>query len=238
VEWLVKDRPLEEEGLLIQSKYLDEELLSTPSLALDRVRLETLHMGEQVQHMMTRIMPAILDGDREALNEVQRMDDTVDILQNQIVEYMGRISKGTLTDSQTSEFLRLMEAVNDLENIGDIIETNMVVSGHDLIDKGVTISTSTHKVLTDFHNAVTKAVAASVQAVSQNNQRAAQTVTTMKQEIAHIVETSAAYLADRLVVDEPNRIPTYTIEVDILEQLKRIYYFSKRMAKTVLPAEL
>lgn len=240
VEWLVKDRPLEEEetGLLVRSKYLDEELLSTPSLALDRVRLEILHMGEQVQGMMNRIMPAILNGDREALNEVQRMDDTVDMLQNQIVDYMGRISKGILTDNQTAEFLRLMEAVNDLENIGDVIETNMVVSGHDLIDKGVTISDSTREVLSNFHNAVAKTVAASVQAVSQNNQRAAQLVTTMKQEIAHIVDTSAAHLAERLVAEEPNRIPTYTIEVDILEQLKRIYYFSKRMAKTVLPAEI
>ncbi len=241
VEWLVQDRPLgeeEAEGRLAQARYLDDELLSTTSLALDRVRLEILHMGDQVQGMMTRIMPAILDGDREALNEVQRMDDTVDILQDQIVDYMGRISKSALTDSQTVEFLRLMEAVNDLENIGDIVETNMVVSGHDLIDKGVTVSASTRKVLTDFHNAVTKSVATSVQAVSQNNQRAAQSVTTMKQEISQIVDTSAAHLADRLVAEEPNRIPTYTIEVDILEQLKRIYYFAKRMAKTVLPAEL
>ena len=44
----------------VNYRYLDEELLSTPSLALDRVRLEILHMGERVQEMLTRIMPAIL----------------------------------------------------------------------------------------------------------------------------------------------------------------------------------
>jgi hypothetical protein len=38
---------------------------------------------------------------------------------------------------------------------------------------------------------------------------------------------------DRLVVDEPNRLSCYTVEVDIIEKLKRIYYFSKRMSKTV-----
>jgi phosphate:Na+ symporter len=44
----------------------------------------------------------------------------------------------------------------------------------------------------------------------------------------------------RLVAAEPKRIPAYTIEVDIIEKLKRIYYFAKRMAKTVktaMPAE-
>ena len=48
-EWLVPDRPLGEEELVVRAKYLDDVLLATPSLALDRVRLETLHMGERVQ---------------------------------------------------------------------------------------------------------------------------------------------------------------------------------------------
>ncbi len=166
------------------------------------------------------------------------MDDSVDLLHSKILGYMGKISKGTLTDTQTAEFLRLMEAVNDLENIGDIVESGMVVAGYEVVDKGIKISASTQKVLEEFHDAVAKSVTAAVQAVSQNNARAAATVTTMKREIQNIVDSTAGHLAERLVADEPNRIPTYSIEVDILEKLKRIYYFSKRMAKTVLPVEL
>ena len=41
----------------------------------------------------------------------------------------------------------------------------------------------------------------------------------------------------RLVAEEPNRLPAYTMEIDIIEKLKRIYYFSKRMAKSVVPEE-
>jgi phosphate:Na+ symporter len=118
VEKLIPDRPLEEEGLAVSAKYLDEELLSTPSLALDRVRLEVLHMGEFVQDMHRKIMPAILSGNHEQLETVRQMDDEVDILYEQIVSYMGQISKRTLTEEQTEEFLRLMAAVSDLENIG------------------------------------------------------------------------------------------------------------------------
>jgi phosphate:Na+ symporter len=39
VEWLIPDRPLEE-LVLARPKYLDEELIDTPSLALERVRME------------------------------------------------------------------------------------------------------------------------------------------------------------------------------------------------------
>ena len=41
--------------------------------------------------------------------------------------------------------------------------------------------------------------------------------------------------AGRLVAEEPNRLPAYTTEMDVLQNLKRIYYFAKRMAKTVTP---
>ena len=39
VEWLVPDRPLDEEAA-IRPRFLDEDLLRTPSLALEQVRLE------------------------------------------------------------------------------------------------------------------------------------------------------------------------------------------------------
>ncbi|NBC46931.1 MAG: Na/Pi cotransporter family protein [Gammaproteobacteria bacterium] len=232
-EWLVRDRPLGEEAFVVRAKYLDDELLATPSLALDRVRLEVLHMGERVQDMMARIMPAILSGSNETLRDIERMDDDVDTLHAQIIAYLGKVSRLSLTERQTSELIRLMEAVNDLENIGDVIETNLIVLGHERIEQGVSISQPTREVLTNFHVVVNRAVGCAVQAVAQNNELAARTVTSMKQEITRIADSAAAHQAQRLVAEEPNRIPAYTLEIDIIEKLKRIYYFAKRMAKTV-----
>ena len=237
VEWLVPDRPLEEEAFTISSRYLDEELLGTPSLAIDRVRLEILHMGERVEEMLERIMPAILQGDQQSLATVERMDDQVDYLSAEVVAYMGKISKGSLTEAQTAEFLKLMEAVGDLENVGDIIETNLVVLGRARIKEGISISEATQHVLLGFHQVVRKALALAIQAVSQNNVEAARAVTDMKHEINHLADSAAVHQTQRLVAEEPNRIQAYTIEIDIIEKQKRIYYFAKRMAKTVIPKE-
>ncbi|MEL0585601.1 MAG: Na/Pi cotransporter family protein [Candidatus Thiodiazotropha sp. (ex. Lucinoma kazani)] len=237
VEWLIPDRLLEEEGLAVSAKYLDDELLSTPSLALDRVRLEVLHMGEKVQDMLSRIMPAILTGDRKTLDDVAQLDDEVDILYEQIIDYLGKISKQSMTDRQTAEFLALMEAVGDLENIGDTIETNMVALGHERIDHGFSISEPTKQVLNGFHKVVRKSVDGAVQAVSQLNSQVAQSVIAMKEEINKMAESAAVHQASRLVAEEPNRIAAYTTEVDIIEKQKRIYYFAKRMAKSVIPPD-
>ena len=105
VERMIPDRDLEDEVMGVSAKYLDTELLSTPSLAIDRVRLEVLHMGETVQEMLKQIMPAILSGNRETLRAIRDMDDQVDLLYAQIIDYMGRISKRTLTEQQTTEFM-------------------------------------------------------------------------------------------------------------------------------------
>ncbi len=234
VEWLVPDRALAEDGLITRSKYLDSELLSTPSLALDRVRLEVLHMGDRVDVMLQQILPALLAGDKGTLASVHKLDDEVDYLYEQIVEYMGKISKYSLTDAQTAEFLKLMEAITDLENIGDIVETNLVVLGNQRVESGVSISGATKDVISGFHKVVVRSVRSAVQAVSQNNEEVAQNVIGMKDEIAALADSAALHQMRRLVADEPNRIPAYTIEMDIIEKLKRIYYFSKRMAKTVL----
>ncbi len=47
------------------------------------------------------------------------------------------------------------------------------------------------------------------------------------------VESAAMHQAQRLIADGPNRLETYSVEMDLIEKLKRIYYFAKRMAKTV-----
>jgi phosphate:Na+ symporter len=234
VEKLIPDRPIEEEGLVVTAKYLEPDLLKTPAFALDRVRMEMLNMGERVQAMVDKIMPAILSGNKNTLTEIREMDDEVDILYEQILEYMGGISKGTLTEAQTQELLNLMTALSELENIGDTVETNLVDLGNDRIDAGFSISESTAKVLNDFHDVVKKALSGAILAVAHNSPEAAQEVIKMKDEITDLAESAAAHQASRLVAEEPNRIAAYTTEIDIIEKQKRIYYFSKRMAKTVL----
>ncbi|MBL8394695.1 MAG: Na/Pi cotransporter family protein [Candidatus Accumulibacter sp.] len=238
VEWLIPDKPLAEEAVIVRPRFLQEELLSTPSLALDQVRMEVMHMGETVNAMLQGIMPAIIKGDTRGLEEIRRMDDKVDILHAGIIDYLGKISKQPLSEEQGRELMQLMEAVSNLENIGDIVETNLVVLGHDRVRDKIEVSEATQQVLYGFQQAITRSVEAAVQAVGQRNERAGQVVIGMKEEINRIADSAAAHEARRLIAEEPNRIPAYVLEVDLIEKQKRIYYFAKRMAKTVMPAVL
>lgn len=232
VEWLIPDRPLDAESV-ISAKYLDADVLSTPSIALDLVRREIKHMGKQVIEMISDIMPAILHGSVKALDDIMAIDERVDILHAEIVIYLGRISQSELTEKQTRELMHLMDAANDLENIGDVVEMNLVELGRRRIGKGVAISQPTQVVLSDFHQVVLDAVSAAIRAVGDDDYDAAKSVTGMKKEISRIANSAASHEAQRLVANEPHRIEAYTVEMDITEKLQRIYYFARRMARTV-----
>ena len=59
----------------------------------------------------------------------------------------------------------------------------------------------------------------------------------MNDEIEKIAGSAMAHEAARLVAEEPNRIPAYIIEIEIIDKQKHIYSVAKRMAKTVLATE-
>jgi len=237
VERLVPDKPVEEK-IIAQPKYLDEELLETPSLALDRARLEIGHMGDRVKDMLKDIMTAVVNGDRAMLKKIAKIDDEVDILHGHIVTYLGRISQKALTEQQTEVLMKLMGATNDLENIGDIIETDLVYLGNEGIDNQVAISKETREMLAKLHDVVSTTAELAIDAVMENDEQAAQEVISMKADIGRLMDSAAMHESRRLVAEEPNRLAAYTLEIDIIEKLKRIYYFSKRMAKAVMPEEV
>lgn len=232
-EWIVPDRSIEEEAALVQPTYLDEELIDTPSLALERARYEIGHMGEYVNQMLTMSMPAFLAGDRGRIKEVSEIDDKVDFLYTEIVAYLGKISRKQLMDNQARELSNLLAAVNDLESIGDIIETDAVDLAEQCFANDVRISEATQKVLSDLHGTIAGSVERALHSVARNDGETAQNVIAMKGEIQAQVAYAEHHQAQRLVADAPNRMAAYSVEMEVIEKLKRIYYFAKRMAKTV-----
>ena len=59
-----------------------------------------------------------------------------------------------------------------------------------------------------------------------------------KSEINRLAAKAEEHLSRRLAADEPNRLAMFRLESEIMEYLKRMYYFAKRIAKLVVGDEL
>ena len=234
VVWLVPDRP---EAEPLRLKYLDDSLLRTPTIALERARLELLRMTSRVQTMLSDVLPAVLDGPAEALDAVEALDDEVDDLHGQIIMYLGRVGQRSLSSGSTDELMDMMEATNNLEAIGDLIETNLVALGRDRLANDYQVGAESRRMIEEMHHDVGLALDLAVAALVEASEEDARAVSAMKSEMNDKAKDIAEHYARRLVAPDDNRIELYRFETDVVANLRRIYYFAKRTARVAIPVD-
>ncbi len=81
-------------------RYLDESALETPSLALADAARETLHMGDLVEVMLRKVMAAMMTNDRALVDQVSKMDNSVDNLDEAIKLYVTKLTRGSLDEHE------------------------------------------------------------------------------------------------------------------------------------------
>ena len=114
-------------------------------------------MGEGVQKMLVAIMPSALNGSSDELEKVADMDSDIDTLYSHIVDYLGKISLQKLTAENTKTLMGLFELVQQLEEIGDIVETRMVNVGLKRVTENIAISAETIAKIESFHQQIVSA---------------------------------------------------------------------------------
>lgn len=237
VQYLIPKRLLVEPEV-VQPKYLDDLLLDTPALALDRVRLELGHLGAYVLRMARRAVPIAERGTEEDLRTLARMDDDVDILHEAIIHYLGRLSQASEPTLQLKEQAAdYLAAANYIESIADMIETNVVEVGVDRLNQGVQVSHATQERLNRLYERVYWAIEQALQALIDSDARLAEQVIAAKPEINRLAQEAENQVVRRLTATEPRRVATFRLESELIEYLKRMYYFAKRVAKIVAQIE-
>ena len=114
--------PGEEEKVEFHLKYLDGKVVSTPSIAIGEARNETIRMSQISLEMLDECMRALFDGDMKRLENVRKMEGTVDLLQREITDYSVRISQESITPEISREITSIINMVNNIERIGDHCE--------------------------------------------------------------------------------------------------------------------
>jgi phosphate:Na+ symporter len=110
----------------------------------------------------------------------------------------------------------------------------MVNLGLQRIKKRIKISEATQKVIKTLHVVVSDALKAALRAVVEEDREYAQRVLSMNEDMKRLALEADLHQAKRLVSEDSGKFEAYSLEIEIIEKLKRIYYHAKRMAKTVV----
>jgi phosphate:Na+ symporter len=236
-EKLVPARPVKE-TIIIKPRYLDEEALKVPAMALEQVRLELGHMGEIITEMFSTLRSGVNENDKQKCDAVLKLDDKVDILHDAILEYMRELRQEPLSDQQSDDFQALMSATVNLENLADIINDELVGVGKGLIDIEAEPSEATHMLMTDLMDKVIHAVDQVIQAVRDEDEKAAEEVITLKDEVRRIADESLMRQSERIGIQDSGHLNLVRLEMELLDKLRSIYTLAKRIAKDFVPDEV
>ena len=236
-ERLVPERKVPE-GVIIEPEFLDEAGLKAPSIALQQVRLELGRVGEITLGMLKDVGPAFKARDLAAFEDIARRDDQVDILETAILEYLGRIRMGTLTEKESEEFQGLMTATDNIENLADVIETDIVALAHRVVNLKSVSGEETRAMLTELYDSTVKSVELAVQSIRDNDQQAAEAVMLLKSAFREQSDRLLSRKAARLSAEDPDYLALVRLQMGFVDQMRRIYTLSKRIAKVTLPSAI
>jgi phosphate:Na+ symporter len=221
---------------IIEAKFLSEGLVSTPTLALDAVRLEGQRLGNIASDMVHRLGPALEARDMKQLDELEKMDDQVDVLQEQILDYLGEIHKQELTDKQGEGLLLMIKGLDEIERIADTVRSDLIPLGRSIKERDVELTETTRHILTALYERVCHATRQATAAISDLDKNKALEVVNMKAEINGLIDEALHYQAERVAPTTPDLIATFRMEDEVIDALRRIYRLSKRLSMLMLPA--
>jgi phosphate:Na+ symporter len=217
---VVPDRP--EEETAFRTRYLDERFAVQPGLAIGQAAREALRMADIVQGMFRDAAMVFRSGSQELLEDVERRDDQVDYLEREIKLYLTRLDKQTMTEDLSKREIGLLGFIGNLENIGDIIDKNLMELARKKVYQGRRFSGTGEAELMDFHGEVSKNLERAIVAFATSDRVLAKEVLDCRAVIRQRERELRQSHLDRLRAGLAESVETSEIHLDVLTNLKRI----------------
>ena len=217
-------------------RYLDDNELETPALALANAARETLRMGDTVEVMLREVMGALMSNNRTTVIEVSRMDNIVDRLDEAIKLYVTKLTRGSLDDREGRRAMEIISFAINLEHMGDIIDKNLCEVAGKKIKRKLQFSTEGATELAAFHKRVLESLKIALAVFMSGDVAQARKLIAEKAELRNAAVGAADRHLERLREGRPETLETTSLHLDVLRDLKRIHSHICTVAYPVLEA--
>ncbi len=223
-----------EEESLYKPKFLDDNVLESPDLAIYLARKELIRMANSVDEMFVGIMKVFFNRDENLLYKLCKVDRVVDTLSNAIIHYLTEMKFEDLTPEQSRETYGLLNVTNDFEHIGDLIDKDIIPIIEKQIDNELKLSEAGVSEIKELYKMVYQNFYQSLGAFALGDKRLAQKVLQQKEAIIEREAKMRRSHIDRLHKGVELSRQTSSIHFDMINILKQISDHSSLIAETVL----
>ncbi|MBQ8764303.1 MAG: Na/Pi cotransporter family protein [Clostridia bacterium] len=161
---------------------LDERLLVTPPIALERCHELVCEMAESSVTALKKGLNMLTAYESGIAEEIRSSEEKADHYEDILGTYLVKLSRYQVSDSDSSEISKLLKAIGDFERISDH-SVNLLESSEELIEKDIDFTTDAKKELEVLCSAVSEILTLSYTAFVNGDMQCARDVEPLEQVI-------------------------------------------------------
>ncbi len=166
---------------------LDERLLGTPQVALERCRVLTMEMADAAYAGLTGALSCLDKYDEETAAKVREAEDLTDHYEDILSTYLVKLGSRQVGENTSAEATELLKLIGDFERIADH-SVNVLESAEELRDKNLAFSKNAEGELAVMIKAVREIVELSMQSLKNGDLAIAAKVEPLEQIIDDLKE--------------------------------------------------
>lgn len=228
----IPDKPLEDHPG--QPRYLDENSIDVPSMALAAAMRETLRMAELVQKMLEDTISVFRNNDEKLLRTIREQDDVIDDLYSATKTYMARLNQEFMDPEEADRYVQILTFATNLEHSGDVIDKNLLPLAKKKIDNQHNFSDEGMKEIETMHALVLESVQLAQSIFLSGDLEMARQLLRDKEAIRKAEIEGMASHIDRLGEGVPETIATTSLHLDIIRDYRRINTYMCTVAYPLL----
>ena len=215
----------------IGTKFIDDRLLETPVIAAGQVIKETIRMASKAKVNLEIAMEAFNTSSEKLVEKVYENEKMINFLEEEITNYLVKLSKCELSDKEQSIVSATFYIVNDIERIGDHVE-NIADLTTQRIAKKITYTEDATKEVMNMYAYTESALQVAIECYESRDVLKADTVTELEQKIDSVQKEYRENHIKRLNQGKCNAY-SGAIFMDLLSNFERIGDHANNIAESV-----
>lgn len=203
-----------------QIELLDERLLATPSVAVERCRVVTVSMAKLAVNSLKASFPLLNGYNEKTCNLIREQEAEVDRYEDMLGTYLVKLSSQAMGENDSEEATKLLHLIGDFERISDHA-VNIVESAEEMHDKKLVFSAEAKQEMNVLIGAVTEILDLALVAFDETNLDSAALVEPLEEVIDHLKKEIRRRHTQRLQKNECT-IELGFVYSDLIVNLERV----------------
>lgn len=215
-------------------QYLSEVMLTEPSVALFQVKKEILRMRPIIERMLEASVRLFAERHPEDGKVIKTEDKRIDTLRTEIVRYLTKVARSSLTESESRRQVSYLFIVSELENLADVIERNIRDRAKKLINNDLRLSEEGLSDVRELSKVVADNFRSVMQAFEDNDTGGARQVLECSESCWELQREFRRKHFRRLNEGVQVSLETTEIHMDLLNHLHRVNRHIYHVAQALL----